>query len=247
MKRPRSPRYSPGPKHRLNGRIRAREVRVIAPEGTSLGVLSLQEAISLARTHSLDLVEISPNANPPVCRIVDYGKFCYEQSKKEKESKKAQVASKVKEVQLRPAIDPHDFATKLGHAIDFLCEDMKVKLNLRFRGREMARPELGMQVIRKFIEALAPYGTSPENPRRAGRSVNAIVNPLPRAKRAANPRVEEDEDEEGAADSSKAETPAATGQPDASEESEAPDASEAAPTTDGLRNSPSDQIQASPE
>ncbi|MCP5520509.1 MAG: translation initiation factor IF-3 [Verrucomicrobiales bacterium] len=241
MKRPRSPRFSPGPQHRLNGRIRAREVRVIAPEGTSLGILSLQEAINLARNHGLDLVEISPNAKPPVCRIVDYGKFCYEQSKKDKESKKGQHAGKVKEVQLRPAIDPHDFATKLGHAIDFLCEDMKVKLNLRFRGREMARPELGMQVMQKFIQDLAPYGTSPETPRRAGRSVNAIVNPLPRAKRAPNPRQKEDEAVEAApvGDSRKA----GEGRvPVRSEGSDAPPPEEGG---GGFRNSPFDQIGAS--
>lgn len=241
MKRSRSPRFHRGPEHRLNGRIRAREVRVIAPEGTSLGVLSLQEAINLARTHGLDLVEISPNANPPVCRIVDYGKFCYEQSKKDKESKKGQHAGKVKEVQLRPGIDPHDFATKLGHAIDFLCEDMKVKLNLRFRGREMARPELGMQVMQKFIQALAPFGTSPETPRRAGRNVNAIVNPLPRAKRAPNPRQKERSgDEEAAAGSTaKADSPRV---PVRSDAEGAPPASQA---TDGFRNSPFDQIEGS--
>lgn len=241
MKRPRTRRFTPGPQHRLNGRIRAREVRVIAPEGTSLGILSLQEAINLARTHGLDLVEISPNAKPPVCRIVDYGKFCYEQAKKEKESKKGQHAGKVKEVQLRPGIDPHDFATKLTHAIEFLCEDMKVKLNLRFRGREMARPELGMQVMEKFIRELAPYGTAPENPRRAGRSVNAIVNPLPRGKRAPNPHEKEGEAPADQPPDAEGDTPTEGWVPIRSGE---PEASGQASADGGFRNSPFDQIGA---
>jgi translation initiation factor IF-3 len=240
LKRPRRRRFSPGPQHRLNGRIRAREVRVIAPEGTSLGILSLQEAINLARTHGLDLVEISPNANPPVCRIVDYGKFCYEQAKKEKESKKGQHAGKVKEVQLRPAIDPHDFATKLAHAIDFLCEDMKVKLNLRFRGRELARPELGVQVMQKFIEELAPYGTSPETPRRAGRSLNAIVNPLPRAQRAENPRQKESGSGTPDNQPSDSEAKSEEGRVPVGSEDSAPPRQDG--TENGFRNSPFEQI-----
>jgi translation initiation factor IF-3 len=177
----------------MNGRIRAREVRVIGPEGNPLGILSLHEAISRARAQGMDLVEVAANAQPPVCRIVDYGKFRYEQAKKQKESRKAQQhVGKVKEVQLRPSIDPHDFQFKLERAIEFLCDDMKVKVTLRFRGREMAHPEVGMKVMERFIKALAPFGTSPQPPRRAGRSVNAIVNPLPRNKRAPRPHSEEE-------------------------------------------------------
>src|SRR5213076_394474 len=126
-------------------KIRAREVRVVSQDGKQLGVLQLGEAINLARAQGVDLVEIAPNATPPVCRLVDFGKFRYEQSKKEKESKKHQHANRVKEIQLSANIDPHDFATKLTHAIDFLCEEMKVKVTLRFRGREMAHQEFGFK------------------------------------------------------------------------------------------------------
>ena len=130
MNRPFSPRSSSsgGGFIKVNGKIRAREVRVIGGDGSQLGVLSLQDALNRARVEGVDLVEIAPTANPPVCRLVDYGKFRYEQSKKEKESKKRQHATKVKEIQLSPGIDPHDFGVKLNHAIEFLCEDMKVKV-----------------------------------------------------------------------------------------------------------------------
>ena len=128
MSRPFSPRNSSpsGPFVRVNGKIRAREVRVIGTEGKQLGVLTLGDALTLARANGVDLVEIAPNATPPVCRLVDYGKFRYEQAKREKESRKHQHANKVKEVQLSPKIDPHDLGVKLEHAIGFLCEDMKV-------------------------------------------------------------------------------------------------------------------------
>src|SRR5690349_24203051 len=110
----------------------------------------------MARQHGVDLVEISPNAVPPVCRLVDYGKYRYEQAKKDKESKKHQHASMVKEVQLSPRIDPHDLGVKIAHAIDFLCEDMKVKVTLKFRGREMSHTEFGFQVVQKFLGDIAP-------------------------------------------------------------------------------------------
>src|SRR5439155_14710454 len=120
--------------------------------------LQLGEAINLARAQGVDLVEIAPNATPPVCRLVDYGKFRYEQSKKDKEARKHQHANKVKEVQLSATIDPHDFGVKVNHAIDFLCYEMKVKVTLRFRVREMAHHELGFHVVNKFMRELAPYG-----------------------------------------------------------------------------------------
>jgi len=177
---------------RINGKIRAREVRVIGLDGHQLGVLTLGEAINQARASGVDLVEIAPNATPPVCRLVDYGKFRYEQSKKDKESRKHQHANKVKEVQLSASIDPHDFAVKLGHAIDFLCEEMKVKASLRFRGREMAHKEFGFQVVEKFIKELAPYGHPDAPPKLAGRNINLMLSPLPRNKRARNPNLSED-------------------------------------------------------
>jgi len=173
---------------RINGKIRAREVRVIGIEGQQLGILALADAIRQAQSLGVDLVEIAPNATPPVCRIVDYGKFRYEQAKRDKESRKHQHANKVKEVQLSPKIDPHDFGVKLSHAIDFLCEDMKVKVTLRFRGRELAHKEYGFQQVQKFLSDVAPWGHPDFEPKLIGKGLNAMISPLPRNKRARNPR-----------------------------------------------------------
>ena len=175
---------------RVNGKIRAREVRVIGPDGKQLGVFQLNDALNLARQHGVDLVEISPNAVPPVCRLVEIGKFRYELAKKEKESRKHQHASTVKEVQLSPRIDPHDLGIKMQHAVNFLCEDMKVKVALKFRGREMAHTEIGFEVINKFIADIAPYGHPDFTPKLVGRAINLMISPLPRNKRAKNPRGE---------------------------------------------------------
>jgi translation initiation factor IF-3 len=145
----------------------------------------------MARANTVDLVEIAPNATPPVCRLVDFGKFRYEQSKKDKESKKHQHATRVKEVQLSPKIDPHDLGVKIQHAVDFLCEDMKVKVTLKFRGREMAHTEFGFQVIKKFLVEIAPYGHPDFDPKLIGRGINVMISPLPRNKRAKNPNQDE--------------------------------------------------------
>jgi len=174
---------------RVNGKIRAREVRVIDAHDKNIGVISLNEALALARQQGVDLVEISPTANPPVCRIVDFGKFRYEQAKKDKDSKKHQHASTVKEVQLSPRIDPHDLGIKVGHAIEFLCGDMKVKVALKFRGREMAHTQFGFDVIRKFLAEIAPYGHPDFEPKLIGRGISVMISPLPRNKRAKNPRT----------------------------------------------------------
>jgi translation initiation factor IF-3 len=189
LNRPFTPRHSPSPSSfiRVNGKIRAREVRVIGVDGAQLGVLPLAEALTLARNNTVDLVEIAPNATPPVCRLVDFGKYRYELSKKEKESKKHQHANKVKEIQLSPKIDPHDLGVKVTHGVDFLCEEMKVKLTLKFRGREMAHKEYGFQVIEKFVKEIAPWGTPDAPPKLIGKGINVMLSPLPRNKRAKNP------------------------------------------------------------
>ena len=185
MSRPFSPRNSsPASFVRVNGKIRAREVRVIGVDGGQLGVIPLTDALNLARQHAVDLVEIAATAVPPVCRLVDFGKYRYEIAKKEKESKKHNHASIVKEVQLSPRIDPHDLGIKLTHAIDFLCEDMKVKIALKFRGREMAHTEVGFAVINKFLADIAPYGHPDFPPKLIGRGINVMISPLPRNKRA---------------------------------------------------------------
>ena len=204
MSRPFSPRNSsPASFVRVNGKIRAREVRVIGVDGNQLGVLPLTDAMNLARQHGVDLVEIAATAVPPVCRLVDFGKYRYEIAKKEKESKKHQHASIVKEVQLSPRIDPHDLGIKLMHAVNFLCDDMKVKIALKFRGRENAHTEVGFEVIKKFIADIAPYGQPDFQPKLVGKAINLMISPLPRNKRAKNPHEgepleamkDEDEDE----------------------------------------------------
>jgi translation initiation factor IF-3 len=187
LSRPFPPRAPAGPSVRVNGKIRAREVRVIGVDGKQLGILSLSDAINRARAAGVDLVEIAPNAEPPVCRLVDYGKFRYEQAKKDKESRKHQHANRVKEVQLSPSIDPHDFKVKLEHATGFLCEEMKVKVTLRFRGREMMHKEYGFQQVTKFIEAVMPYAHPDSEPKLVGRGITVMLSPLPRNKRAKNP------------------------------------------------------------
>jgi translation initiation factor IF-3 len=156
-----------------------------------LGVMALGDAIRLAQTKAVDLVEIAPNATPPVCRLIAFGKYRYELAKQEKEARKHQHANKVKEIQLSPNIDPHDFGVKLQHGVDFLCEDMKVKITLRFRGREMAHKEFGFEQVDKFVKSLTPYGQPDAPPKLIGKGINVMLSPLPRAKRAKNPRQAE--------------------------------------------------------
>jgi translation initiation factor IF-3 len=197
LSRPFSPRTfsPPTPFTRVNGKIRAREVRVIDADQKNLGVISLGEAITLARAKGVDLVEIAPNAAPPVCRLVDFGKYRYELAKQEKEARKHQHANKVKEIQLSPNIDPHDFGVKLQHAINFLCEDMKVKVTLRFRGREMAHKEFGFQQVEKLVKSLTSYGHPDAPAKLIGKGINVMLSPLPRAKRGKNPRQPEQDGE----------------------------------------------------
>ncbi len=162
-------------------------MRVIGDDGQQLGVLPLSEAIVMARNKAVDLVEIAPNAQPPVCRLIEFGKYKYEMEKRHKENRKSQHANRVKEVQLSSNIDPHDFKTKVAHAVGFLCEDMKVKASLRFRGREMAHTEFGFRVVRQFIADIAPWGHPDFEPKLTGRSINVMVSPLPKTKRAKPP------------------------------------------------------------
>jgi translation initiation factor IF-3 len=172
--------------HRRNGKIRAREVRVIDDQKQQLGVMSLGDALQLARTKGLDLIEVAATATPPVCRIVDYGKFLYEEAKRNKDA--TQSASKMKELQISPAIDSHDLGVKRSHAIQFLCDDMKVRIKLRFRGRQKAHKELGFEVMNRFVKEVALYGQADSPPKMLGdRDLSVLLSPLPRNKRAKNP------------------------------------------------------------
>lgn len=154
-------------------------------EKKPLGVMPLGDALKLALAQGLDLVEIAPTANPPVCRIVDYGKFRYEESKREKHSQNS--GDKLKEIQLSPVIDPHDFETKLTHAIDFLSDDIKVRVKLRFKGRQKAHKEFGFEVVNRFVRGLAQYGQADSPPKMLGdRDLNVLLTPLSREKRGKN-------------------------------------------------------------
>jgi translation initiation factor IF-3 len=174
------------PPQRRNGKIRAREVRVIDEDKKPLGVMPLSDALRLAQSKGLDLIEIAANAEPPVCRIVDYGKFRYEESKRTKHVNNA--GDQMKEIQLSAVIDPHDFQTKLAHAIGFLCDDIRVRVKLRFKGRQKAHKEFGFDVVNRFIQGTAQYGHADSPPKMLGdRDLNVLILPLPREKRGKKP------------------------------------------------------------
>lgn len=171
-----------GPKGlRRNDRIRATEVRVIGPEGTNLGVMAPRKALELAQKVGLDLIEISPAARPPVCRILDFGKFLYEESKKQKDNK--QQTTKLKEIKFRVRIGDHDFETKLRRAENFLNHGNKVKMTLQFRGRENEHRELGFERVNLAKNELVGVATADSEPRLVGRQVTLILSPLPASKR----------------------------------------------------------------
>jgi translation initiation factor IF-3 len=182
--------HSREPLHRRNGKIRAREVRVLDEARQQLGVMSLNDALRLAQGKGLDLVEIAATATPPVCRIVNYGKFLYEEAKRGKDSRAPQPASRMKELQLSPGIDPHDLAVKRNQAIQFLCDDHKVRIKLRFKGRQKAHKEVGFEVVNRFVKEVAAYGHADSPPKMLGdRDLNVLLTPLPRDKRAKNPHL----------------------------------------------------------
>jgi translation initiation factor IF-3 len=183
------PFQSREPKHRRNGKIRAREVRVLDEEKKQLGVMTLTEALSLAQSKGLDLVEIAPTATPPVCRIVNSGRLMYEEAKSHKESR--QAGAQMKEIQLRPGIEAHDLETKLNHAREFLEDGSLVKVALRFRGRELRHPERGLQVVEKFIAELAAFGNTDAPPKRVERNIHVMLRPLPKQQRGKAPAREQ--------------------------------------------------------
>jgi len=166
---------------RKNEKIRCREVRVIGPSGKMIGVMDPREALKLAQGADLDLVEISPNAKPPVCRILDFGKYKYELSKKKKEGAK-KITSKLKEVKFRVSTGQHDYETKLRHAEQFLAHGHKVKLTVTFRGREMAHQNLGVEMIQNAVQDLLTMGAAEKSPKLMGRRMSTLVSPLPKHK-----------------------------------------------------------------
>lgn len=162
----------------INEQIRDREVRVITADGEQLGIMSAKEALKKAEEKNLDLVKIAPNAKPPVCKIMDYGKYRFEQAKREKEARKNQKVVEIKEIRLSLNIDTHDFETKAKHAEKFLKAGNKVKVSIRFRGREMAHPELGLASMEKFAEACKEFSTVEKPAKLEGRQMLMFLAPV---------------------------------------------------------------------
>lgn len=162
---------------RINGRIRVSPVRLIGPDGDQLGIVPTEDALQKARDHGLDLVEVSPTSRPPVCRILDYGKYKYELAKKEKNAKKKQHSFQLKEMRYRPKIDDHDFQFKTKHVREFLESGSKVRVFVMFRGREMAYTEYGRKVLQRVIEELKDISEVEMPPKMEGRNMSMVLNP----------------------------------------------------------------------
>ncbi|MBP7830554.1 MAG: translation initiation factor IF-3 [Kiritimatiellae bacterium] len=167
---------------RVNNRIRVPEVRCIGPDGQQIGVITTREALERASREGMDLVEISPNAQPPVCRIMDYGKYKYEQEKKDKQARRHQSATRVKEIQFHPNVGDHDYQTKVRHTREFLQEGHRVKIGLFFRGRERAHEEIGFNVMNRVLKDCQDLGTPEQMPRFIGRAIFMLLCPKPGAK-----------------------------------------------------------------
>ena len=161
----------------INEEIRDREVRVVDQNGEQLGVMSSREALALAEERQLDLVKIAPQARPPVCKLMDYGKYRFEQSKKEREFRKNQKVITVKEVRLSATIEDHDVDVKYKNAVKFLKDGNKVKVTIRFRGRQITHSEIGRQIMTEFAERIKEYGTVDKAPMIEGRNMSMIITP----------------------------------------------------------------------
>jgi translation initiation factor IF-3 len=161
----------------LNDRIRSPQVRLVGPDGDQIGVVATQEAVRRARELDLDLVEVAPQANPPVCRIMDYGKFKYERDIRQKEARKKQARTELKEIKFRPKIDAHDYGTKKGHVERFLRGGHKVKVTIMFRGREMTHTELGRKILDRLVGDLGEMVTVESMPKQEGRNMIMVISP----------------------------------------------------------------------
>ncbi|QLG09470.1 translation initiation factor IF-3 [Deinococcus sp. D7000] len=190
--------------HKVNEQIRVRQIRLIGGEGEQVGIIDTREAMNMAREAGLDLVMVSPQAVPPVCRLLDYGRFRYEQQQNERENRKRARGQEVKAIKFRVKIDAHDFKTKTGHVRRFLEEGHKVKVTIMFRGRERTHPELGERILVRVAETLADIGVPESNPSMMGMDMNMIMTP-----RAAPAPKKEREDGVAAAPQSEAQAPAA--------------------------------------
>ena len=176
--------------HQINEEILDKEVRLIGDQGEQLGIMSVVDALRIATEHELDLVKIAPGSNPPVCKIMDYGKFRFEQAKKEKEAKKNQRVIEIKEIRMSPGIDTNDFNTKLKNAQKFLNDGDRVKVSVRFRGREMAHTEIGADLLKDFAAKCAEIANMDKMPKLEGRSMSMFLSPKPQTppKKPAKPK-----------------------------------------------------------
>ncbi len=163
---------------RINDRIRVPEVRLVGPHGEQVGIVRLEDALRLAEEADLDLVEVAPMARPPVAKLMDYGKFKYESAVKDREARKNQTQTVIKEMKLRPKIDKHDYETKKGHVVRFLKEGDKVKITIMFRGREQSRPEMGARLLQKLAEDVVDLGFVESSPKLDGRNMVMVLGPL---------------------------------------------------------------------
>ncbi|GAA2692443.1 MULTISPECIES: translation initiation factor IF-3 [Nonomuraea] len=162
---------------RINERIRVPEVRLVGPNGEQVGIVSIHDALKLAQEADLDLVEVAATARPPVCKLMDYGKFKYESAMKAREARKNQAHTIIKEIKLRPKIDPHDYETKKGHVVRFLKAGDKVKVTIMFRGREQSRPELGFRLLQRLAEDVTELGFVESQPKQDGRNMIMVIGP----------------------------------------------------------------------
>ncbi|MEQ7126243.1 translation initiation factor IF-3 [Actinopolymorpha sp. B11F2] len=162
---------------RVNERIRVPEVRLVGPAGEQVGIVRIDDALRLAQEADLDLVEVAPTARPPVCKLMDFGKFKYETAQKAREARRNQAQTVIKEMKLRPKIDPHDYETKKGHVVRFLRQGDKVKITIMFRGREQSRPELGFRLLQRLAEDIDDLGYVESQPRQDGRNMIMVVTP----------------------------------------------------------------------
>ena len=167
---------------RINDRIRVPEVRLVGAEGEQIGIVPVGEALRLAQEADLDLVEVAPDARPPVCKLMDYGKFKYESAQKAREARRNQVLTVIKEMKLRPKIDAHDYETKKGHVVRFLKAGDKVKVTIMFRGREQSRPELGFRLLQRLSADVAELGFVESAPKQDGRNMIMVLAPHKQAK-----------------------------------------------------------------
>jgi translation initiation factor IF-3 len=228
----------------VNGAIRAKEVRVVAPDGEQIGVKKINEALWLAEQLDLDLVEVAPNACPPVCRIMDYGKFKYEEGQKAKEARKKSTNVSVKEVKYRPKIGKGDFDTKTRNVIRFIEEGHKVKITLQFRGREMAHPELGSKILDDVLEAVGPAAKVDTQARLEGRSMSMTLSPDKQAQEAMKKAAIEAE-RKALAEAAEAEAEAETSEAEAEtpELAEAPDTIVASEPEEGVPDAEDENVE----